>query len=54
MMVNLIKNVTASMVGKIRDTSLDLEIKKGDFSVFIGSSGSGKTATLKMINCLIE
>lgn len=34
--------------------SVDLEIKKGEFFVFIGPSGSGKTTTLKMINRLIS
>ncbi|MBP1925109.1 osmoprotectant transport system ATP-binding protein [Sedimentibacter acidaminivorans] len=33
---------------------LDLEIKEGEFVVFIGPSGCGKTTTLKMINRLAE
>lgn len=33
--------------------SLNLEIKQGEFFVFIGPSGCGKTTTLKMINRLI-
>lgn len=32
---------------------LDLEIKQGEFVVFIGKSGCGKTTLLKMINGLI-
>jgi len=34
-------------------SDLNLEIKDGEFFVFIGPSGSGKTTTLKMINRLI-
>lgn len=34
-------------------SSLNLEIKAGEFFVLIGPSGSGKTTTLKMINRLI-
>lgn len=33
--------------------SLDVDIKQGEFFVFIGPSGSGKTTSLKMINQLI-
>lgn len=33
---------------------LYLEIKKGEFFVFIGLSGCGKIMIMKMINCLIE
>ena len=39
--------------GTVAVDSLDIEIKKGEFFVFIGPSGSGKTTTLKMINQLI-
>ncbi|MCD7035791.1 ABC transporter ATP-binding protein [Metabacillus sp. GX 13764] len=34
--------------------SLTIEIKEGEFFVFIGPSGCGKTTTLKMINRLID
>lgn len=40
--------------GTVAVDSLDIEIKKGEFFVFIGPSGSGKTTTLKMINQLIS
>ncbi|KRN99323.1 ABC transporter ATP-binding protein [Companilactobacillus kimchiensis] len=33
---------------------LNLEIQDGDFFVMVGTSGSGKTTTLKMINRLIK
>ncbi|MFC6175917.1 ABC transporter ATP-binding protein [Companilactobacillus huachuanensis] len=33
---------------------LNLEIEDGDFFVMVGTSGSGKTTTLKMINRLIK
>lgn len=39
--------------GKPVVSNVDLEIKDGEFFVFIGPSGSGKTTTLKMINRLI-
>ncbi len=40
--------------GTVAVKELNLEIKKGEFVVFIGSSGCGKTTTLKMINRLEE
>src|SRR5690606_7168525 len=33
---------------------LNLNLKEGSFSVLIGTSGSGKSTTLKMINRLVE
>lgn len=33
---------------------LNLHFREGSFSVLIGTSGSGKSTTLKMINRLVE
>lgn len=33
---------------------LDLEIRRGEFVVFVGPSGCGKTTTLRMVNRLVE
>ncbi len=40
--------------GKPAVDDLTLRIAKGEFAVLIGTSGSGKSTTLKMINRLIE
>ncbi|XBS71028.1 ABC transporter ATP-binding protein [Acerihabitans sp. KWT182] len=40
--------------GKPAVENLDLNIAAGEFTVLIGTSGSGKSTTLKMINRLIE
>lgn len=40
--------------GKPAVDDLTLQIAKGEFTVLIGTSGSGKSTTLKMINRLIE
>ncbi|WP_312837200.1 ABC transporter ATP-binding protein [Pantoea sp.] len=40
--------------GKPAVRNLTLEIAEGEFAVLIGTSGSGKSTTLKMINRLIE
>jgi osmoprotectant transport system ATP-binding protein len=40
--------------GKAAVKNLDLDLKEGAFSVLIGTSGSGKSTTLKMINRLEE
>lgn len=40
--------------GKAAVKNLDLHLKEGAFSVLIGTSGSGKSTTLKMINRLEE
>src|SRR5699024_3284974 len=50
-----IKNLTKIYGGKnkaVDDISLDIE--QGEFIAFIGTSGSGKTTALRMINRMIE
>ncbi len=39
--------------GTVAVDSLNVEIRQGEFFVFIGPSGSGKTTSLKMINQLV-
>lgn len=52
-MVNL-KNVTKKYAGSVAVNSVSLDIQNGQFVCLIGTSGCGKTTTLKMINRLIE
>lgn len=52
-MVN-IENVTKKYGVNEAVSSINLEIQDGQFVVLIGTSGCGKTTTLKMINRLIE
>ena len=40
--------------GKAAVKDLTLQIGEGEFSVLLGTSGSGKSTTLKMINRLVE
>lgn len=47
---NVVKKYNDSLVVG----GVNLEIRQGQFAVFIGPSGCGKTTTLKMINRLIE
>ena len=53
---NLIEfiNVTKEYKNKKVLTDLNLQIKNNEFLVLVGSSGSGKSTTLKMINRLLE
>ncbi|WMY73152.1 ABC transporter ATP-binding protein [Buttiauxella selenatireducens] len=48
------ENVSKSFQGKAAVSNLSLNIKEGEFTVLIGTSGSGKSTTLKMINRLVE
>ncbi len=46
--------VNKAFAGKAAIRNLSLKIEKGSFTVLIGTSGSGKSTTLKMINRLVE
>lgn len=46
--------VSKAFAGKTAVRNLSLHIEKGSFTVLIGTSGSGKSTTLKMINRLVE
>ncbi|MFZ4834823.1 ABC transporter ATP-binding protein [Rouxiella sp. Mn2063] len=48
------KQVSKHFAGKAVVRDLTLDIAQGEFTVLIGTSGSGKSTTLKMINRLIE
>jgi len=46
--------VSRAFNGKAAVKDLSLQVAKGEFSVLLGTSGSGKSTTLKMINRLVE
>lgn len=48
------KNVSKTFDGVRAASDLNLHFKTGAFSVLVGTSGSGKSTTLKMINRLVE
>ena len=48
------EQVSKIFQGKPAVDDLTLHIAEGEFTVLIGTSGSGKSTTLKMINRLIE
>ena len=47
-------DVSKTFAGRPAASHLNLHIAEGAFSVLIGTSGSGKSTTLKMINRLVE
>lgn len=47
-------NVSRAFNGKTAVKDLSLQVAKGEFCVLLGTSGSGKSTTLKMINRLVE
>lgn len=47
-------HVSKQYEGTLAINDLNLEISDGDFFVLVGTSGSGKTTTLRMINRLIK
>lgn len=46
--------VNKAFAGEPAVKNLNLHLREGAFSVLIGTSGSGKSTTLKMINRLVE
>ncbi|WP_318531620.1 ABC transporter ATP-binding protein [Loigolactobacillus iwatensis] len=49
-----LQHIQKKFDGKTVINDLNLQIKQGEFFVLVGTSGSGKTTTLKMINRLEE
>ena len=47
-------DVSKTFAGRPAASHLNLHFAEGAFSVLIGTSGSGKSTTLKMINRLVE
>ncbi len=48
------QGVSKAFAGPPAVKDLTLELREGAFSVLVGTSGSGKSTTLKMINRLLE
>ena len=49
-----IRNLSKVYAGKKAVDNMNIDIESGDFIAFIGTSGSGKTTALRMINRMIE
>jgi osmoprotectant transport system ATP-binding protein len=49
-----VENLSKSFNGTLAVDSIDFEVAEGEILVLLGTSGCGKTTTLKMINHLIE
>ena len=47
-------NVTKSFGNNIAVDNLNLEIEEGEFVCLIGTSGSGKTTSMRMINRMVK
>lgn len=48
------RGVSRAFNGKMAVKDLSLQVAEGEFCVLLGTSGSGKSTTLKMINRLVE
>lgn len=49
-----VKNLSKSFNGKIAVDNISFIVGEGETFVLLGTSGCGKTSTLRMINCLVE
>jgi len=47
-------NVTKTYASTVAVENVSLQVAEGDFCVLVGSSGCGKSTTLKMVNLLVE
>lgn len=49
-----IKNLTKRYGDRTAVNSINLTIAQGEFFAMLGSNGTGKTTTIKMLSCLVE